>query len=78
MVESTLKANPQHQKTARKQLTLHELLARSSVNYTILSYLTPYKLIAMQIVCKKFYNRFVPMAERLISLEGANHEFGAH
>ena len=54
------------------------MFALSSVNYTTLSYLTPYQVFTMQLVSKKFYKRFVPIAERLFSLEGANNNFGAH
>ena len=53
-------------------------MAVSSVNYITLSYLTPYQIFALQLVSKKFYNRFVPYAENLVSLESANKKFGVH
>ena len=48
---------------------LEVALVDSSVNYVILSYLTQLKVTQMQLVCKKFYNKYIPRALHDIAWE---------
>ena len=59
------------------QTQLYKYFSVSSVNYIIVSCLTPYQVCMMQLVSKKFYQKFVPIAQRQFALEGSNTLFGS-